>query len=750
MNTAKKGAVAAVYFIMAALVAVGLGVGIVRMLHGLGVSTNLSDRYPWGLWIVYDVLFVPIAAGAFMLLIVTHFFGRKEYHSITRPVVLAGFLGEVMVIAVLVMDLGRWHQFYNTLIPWYWNMRSFMFQVSICLTIYMGVMVLEVAPVILERFNWQKPLRLIKSATILIAGAGIVLSTLHQSSLGSLFLLMPYKLHPLWWTQLLPLLFFVSAAFSGLAMAILVTVLSFRAFRRHLELKLLSDLAKGISILLGIYLALKVGDILVAGEAGMMFTEGSLSLLFLTEMGIGVILPIILFSIRKVRERDSGLILGATCVLLGLALNRVSVALVAHKSPGGAAYFPHWMEVVIAAAAVAAGILIFTLALRLLPVLPGGDESKQRLLPAGWPRWSMILIGGVLVLLTIGMVLWLEPTAQAEALKMMPPSAPPQQGYLPPNSQSCRDCHADPASLREAGVDEDELPQMIIERRPLSMPHGRLGCVTCHAGADGTQDVEAAHKGLIVDLSETRPIDCVLCHNDMPDVFPDDRLKTPHGRIIDNALHRQSCDVHCSDCHGGVGHGFDPVSGEVICSMSVCSDCHEDRNLEIQMTDCEGCHIGPHDVSEGLACDDCHASLEKWSTIEAAVHPEFSQGKHAEPSCLECHTWPNFQDLQGTGCVTCHEQGHEKPSDTDCAKCHEIGVDWELTNPDAIDHTEFWNYSQGAHALVDCQGCHLEGRYLGAMDPGCANCHALDKDTCDPEKACIDCHLSDKSWSDIN
>ena len=154
--------------LLAVLVAVGAGVGIVRMINGLGSTTSLSDGYPWGLWIVYDVFFVPFSAGAFMILAVTHIYNRREYHSIARPVVLAGFLGEVMVIAVLVMDLGRWHQFYNVLIPWYWNIHSFMFQVSICLTIYMGIMLLEVAPAVLERLNWQKPLRLIGMLTVLI------------------------------------------------------------------------------------------------------------------------------------------------------------------------------------------------------------------------------------------------------------------------------------------------------------------------------------------------------------------------------------------------------------------------------------------------------------------------------------------------------------------------------------------------------------------------------------------------------
>jgi Ni/Fe-hydrogenase subunit HybB-like protein len=360
------------------MAALGLAMGILRLVAGLGPTTNLSDSYPWGLWIVYDVFFVPFSAGAFMISAITHIYNKEEYHPIARPVVLAGFVGYMLVVLVLLMDLGRWHKFYNILIPSYWNLHSFMFEVSLCITLYTGVLVMEVAPAILERFNWHKPLRIVKITTVVIAGAGIVLSSLHQSSLGSLFLLMPYKLDPLWWTPLLPLLFFTSAAFSGLSMAIFVAVLSFKAFRRHLKLGLLTDLAKIVSIILGIYLVLKVGDLVISGELGLIFSQGWLSVLFVAEMVAGVIIPMILFGTRKVRERASGLVQGATCVLVGLAVNRASVSWLALRAPAGAAYFPHWMELVIAIAAIAAGVLIFVLAARFLPVFHGSEHEETQ------------------------------------------------------------------------------------------------------------------------------------------------------------------------------------------------------------------------------------------------------------------------------------------------------------------------------------------------------------------------------------
>jgi Ni/Fe-hydrogenase subunit HybB-like protein len=377
------------YFILGAIATIGLALGLLRLLVGLGPTTNLSDSYPWGLWIVYDVFFIPFSAGAFMISAITHIYNQEEYHVIARPVVLAGFVGYLFVVLILLMDLGRWHKFYNILIPWYWNPHSFMFEVSMCITVYTGVLIMEVAPAILERLRWQKPLRLLRVVTVLIAGVGIVLSSLHQSSLGSLFLLVRYRLHPLWWTPQLPLLFFTSAAFSGLSMAIFVAVISFKAFGKRLKLDLLSDLAKIVFIMLGLYLALKVTDLAMNRELGLIFSEGWLSLLFIAEMVVGVIAPMFILANRQMRQSSLGLFLGSGFVLLGLGLNRVNVALLGLKAPSGAVYFPHWIELAISLAAIAAGVLIFAVAARFLPIIQeAGEVRAARALPGDDPTMA--------------------------------------------------------------------------------------------------------------------------------------------------------------------------------------------------------------------------------------------------------------------------------------------------------------------------------------------------------------------------
>jgi Ni/Fe-hydrogenase subunit HybB-like protein len=366
-RTRDKDALPAAYLILAAVVAFGLVLGIIRLVLGLGPTTNLSSGYPWGMWITFDVFAVPFAGGAFALAAVMHIFDRKEYHGIAHLALLVGFLGYTLVVLILLMDLGRWDHFYSVLMPYRWNPHSFLLEVSLCITLYLGVLALELVPVIFGRLGW-KPAQEINRLIPLIAGVGIVCSTLHQSSLGSLFLLMPHKLHALWWTPILPLLFFTSAVFSGLSTAIFVAVVTWRALRKPVPVQILAGLAKLVAIIQAIYLVLKIGDLLVAGEMGLVFGSGPSSILFVAEMIIGVIAPLILFASRAGKS-ERGLLMGAVYVLVGLAFNRSAIAWFALEAPAGATYSPHWMECSIAIAAVATGILFFALGVRYLPAL---------------------------------------------------------------------------------------------------------------------------------------------------------------------------------------------------------------------------------------------------------------------------------------------------------------------------------------------------------------------------------------------
>jgi len=703
--------------LLAALAAAGLGLGIVRLISGLGTTTALSNGYPWGLWIVYDVFFVPFSAGAFMILAITHIYNRKEYHAIARPVVLAGFLGELMVIAVLVMDLGRWHQFYNVLFPWYWNIRSFMFQVSICLTIYMGVMVLEVAPAILERLNWQKPLRLIHMATALIAGLGVLLSSLHQSALGSLFLLIPYKLNGLWWTPILPLLFFVSAAFAGLCMAILVASLSFQAFGRRIEEGPLENLARIAAVLLGVYLVLKLGDVILAGDLSLLATSGALSWSFIAEILLGIVLPLVLFAVPRFRGTRAGLIGGSSAALLGIALNRTNVALLAYEAPLGATYAPHWIEVTISLAAIAGGVLLFTIAAYLLPILPGERPVTPR-----WSRRSVLFVGGMLSLVPVGIIALTLPGANVQAVKN--PATAPEQGIA-----TCADCHEQSDVLATLVTDPARVEYLTIAPEPPEKVHGSIRCVTCHYGQEETNDVSTAHQGVVVDPTLGEAQVCLACHTDLPAEFPEDRLRTPH----DEVSHGQTAGVACSDCHGGVGHGFDPVSGDVICPMAVCLDCHQELHLDATLTECDACHITPHDPAPSMACSNCHQSTVAWQDVGAEAHPVALEGKHAEASCFACHTGTLAAEA-GTdmACADCHEPPDANHYGSECQACH-------TTDSFANAQFEHPTHLTGAHEAAPCDGCHVTPGQPPAQE--CSDCH--DAPANHVTGACGDCHTTE-------
>lgn len=356
----------AVYLILAAIAAFGLILGITRLVLGLGATTNLSDYYPWGLWIAFDFFAVPFSAGAFTLAFVVHIFNRKEYNGIAHLGVIAGFLGYLMVVLVLLLDIGRWDQFYSVLLPWRWNLHSFMFEVSMSITVYFGVLILELFALTFRGREWL-PAQLIEEMMPLIAGAGVLLSCVHQSSIGAVFLILSHRLHPLWWTPIMPLHFLTSAVFSGLSVAIILALLTWRALRKPVPMQLLSNLAKVVAIVLAIYLVLKVGDLLVTGEIGLVFGSGRLSALWLVEMMIGVIVPLIIFASRA-RETERGLLTGAVSVILGLALNRSTIAWFALRARAGYTYFPSWIEITLTIAAFAAGILFFSLGVRYLPL----------------------------------------------------------------------------------------------------------------------------------------------------------------------------------------------------------------------------------------------------------------------------------------------------------------------------------------------------------------------------------------------
>jgi len=367
-----------------ALLVILLGVATVtRFTQGLGATTNLSDRFPWGLWIGFDVLCgVGLAAGAFTLTAVVHIFNLRRFEPIVRPTLLTGFLGYLFVIVALMFDLGQPWRIWHALI--FWNTHSVMFEVAWCVMLYTTVLALEFSPVVFEKLRLERPRRIMGFISTPLVISGVLLSTLHQSSLGSLYLIVPSKLHPLWYTPFLPVLFRSSAIAAGIGMVVLESHMSKRAFGRNLEMDLLEPLARAMVVLLGIYGLVRLQILSNNGALKALFHHiGYEGWMFLLEFGLGVILPVVLLSITRVRHSERGLAIGSFLAVLGFVAHRLNVTITGMEGAAGLHYFPAWTEIIVSVGLVALGAGVFALAVRYLPIFEEEPHAKEN---AGHPR----------------------------------------------------------------------------------------------------------------------------------------------------------------------------------------------------------------------------------------------------------------------------------------------------------------------------------------------------------------------------
>ncbi|HJS57324.1 MAG TPA: Ni/Fe-hydrogenase cytochrome b subunit [Vicinamibacteria bacterium] len=361
-------------YVFALLLLLLVGVTALRFTRGLGATTNLSDRFPWGLWIGFDVLCgVGLAAGAFTLTSVVHLFNLRRFEPIVRPTVLTAFLGYSFVIVALLFDLGQPWRIWHALV--FWNPRSVMFEVAWCVMLYTTVLALELSPVIFERFRLAGPQRLIRVVYTPLVIVGVILSTLHQSSLGSLYLIVPSKLHPLWYSPLLPFYFYISAIGAGLGMVILESHLSGRAFGRRLELHLLEPLGRAMVVVLGLYGVLRFLALRRNGTLAELLAPGYEAWMFLLEVGLGVVLPVVLLALPRVRASERGLVAAAFLAILGFVMNRLNVAVTGMERAAGVQYLPSWMEIAVSVGLVAVGFAVFALAARHLPIFPEAEAA---------------------------------------------------------------------------------------------------------------------------------------------------------------------------------------------------------------------------------------------------------------------------------------------------------------------------------------------------------------------------------------
>lgn len=364
--------------VTASLWALGVIIVVLRLTGGLGQVTNLSDQFPLGMWIGFDVMAgAMLGGGAFVLAGLVYVFGLEQYRPILRSTILTAFLGYALLIVALIIDIGRPYNIWRPL--QYQNIHSVLFEVAICVMCYTTVLALEFSPALFERLRWKRAWRITHAMTLPLVIIGILLSTMHQSSLGSLWIIAPGKLYGLWYSSWLPVLFWISAITVGLGMVVVESNLSSRGMKRGLEQDLLAKLSRVNSYLLAFYVLSKLLDIVVRGQARLLFVPNVQGAFFWCELGLGAILPAILMASPRIRASRNGLFAAGGLVVAGGILNRLNVSVVGLWAYTGPIYIPSWMEVTLTLALVSLGVVAFALLTRYLPVFP---EEEVEPIPA--------------------------------------------------------------------------------------------------------------------------------------------------------------------------------------------------------------------------------------------------------------------------------------------------------------------------------------------------------------------------------
>lgn len=362
------------------LLALGaIGVMIAKLVYGLGFVTNLSDNWPWGLWVAFDVgIYIAVAAGGFTIAALVYIFRIERFRPLVKPAVLIAALSYTIAAIGIFVDLGRSILIVHPI--WMWQPESIMFEVAWCVMAYITVLYLESSPNVFQRFNQQTLLKLQRFVLIPLVIGGVILSFLHQSSLGALFMITPDQ-HALWHSPLMGYLFLISAIAMGLSLVVAASIVMARSWKLTLRMDVLSRVGTLIAWVLGIYLVTRFTELIMIDQMSA-FAFDEFGLLFILEVGVFMALPmIILFT--KLRKSRNWLIASTSLVLLGVILNRVNVLVLSHAPARVGSYFPSWTEFLFTFGLIAGAMFAFRLAAKYLPVfehhhagLPEGTEES--------------------------------------------------------------------------------------------------------------------------------------------------------------------------------------------------------------------------------------------------------------------------------------------------------------------------------------------------------------------------------------
>jgi Ni/Fe-hydrogenase subunit HybB-like protein len=368
--------------VLIALFAVGAILILWRLAAGLGATTALSDGYPWGLWIAFDVVTgTALACGGYSIAILVYILNKGRYHPMMRPAILTSALGYTMAGISVFLDIGRWWLAWKLpLFFWSWNLRSVLLEVALCIMAYMFVLWLELSPAFLERFRegpdgWlkrfsQKAYPIVDRSLIWIIALGLLLPTMHQSSLGSLMLLTGPKLHPLWQTPFLPLLFLLSCIAMGYAAVVFESTLATLFFRRKPETDMLAALSRAMLPVLAGFFILRIGDLAIRGRLSLAFASDRYALAFWLETALTV-MPLLLLSSAAQRRDPGNLFRAAMTMMLAGGLYRYNTYLVAYRPGEDVHYFPSAPELLITAGLIALEIVGYLVIVKTFPIFSG-------------------------------------------------------------------------------------------------------------------------------------------------------------------------------------------------------------------------------------------------------------------------------------------------------------------------------------------------------------------------------------------
>jgi Ni/Fe-hydrogenase subunit HybB-like protein len=588
-----------ILFVLAVLGAVA---GLIRLATGLGATTSLSDEIPWGLWKVLNMVAgVALATGGFILAFCVHVLHIRSLRPILRPALLVAFLGYGASCAALMLDIGLPHRCWHPI--FYWNVHSFLFEVFWCVMLYFTVTALEVAPIALEDSRFGKLYRLIRKIAAPVVILGITFSTLHHTSLGSLFLVSATRIHDLWYTPWLPAFFILSAAGAGMMSVVLLTLISCRLYGKEAPMPALTKVAGASAIVLGIYLVGKVIDLGARGSLSLVFSGQWEGWLFLLEMLCAAVIPVALLAVPRVRRSAGGLATAGVLAVIGLALNRVDVGIFAYFRTGGTTYVPTLAELAVTIGIPAAGGLAFLLFIERFKVFDreGGlaDEVDPRAAISFQSQtgvWNGVFLNAparmsliAVVTVPVALALFL-PIASADADVVSPVDAPMGADatramlQLDGNRNGQFVLFPHDAHKQRQGGDESCVKCHHLDRPGDSW----TSCHHCHADMERTRSIFdhdlhvtriARDEGYTGPLAGNRA--CAKCHD---------------GNGPSNRENARAClDCHEDDMRMSPteGHRQDMAIGYVDALHKSCVGCHEEMGASVGrplLGDCDTCH----------------------------------------------------------------------------------------------------------------------------------------------------------------